>query len=92
MDVHHIAKLANLTLTSEEEKKLSQEFAETLTTVELINELDTSQVAPTSQVTGLSNVVREDVIDPSRVLSQHQCLSQASQVHEGYFVVPAVIN
>ncbi|OGD10660.1 hypothetical protein A2397_00115 [Candidatus Amesbacteria bacterium RIFOXYB1_FULL_44_23] len=92
MDVSHVAKLANLTLTDSEIKKFQSQFAQTIDTIAVINELDTSAVVPSFQVTGLSNVLRPDEIDQSRVLTQHQVLSQASQTHKGFVVVPAVID
>ena len=81
MDVKHVAKLANLTLKPGEEEKFEQQFAETLKTVDVINELDTSDVEPTSQVTGLTNVTREDKIDKSRIIKVGD-----------YFKVPSIFN
>ena len=70
MDVKHVAKLANLQLKPGEEDKFKKQFADTLKTVDVINELDTSQVEPTSQVTGLTNVTRKDKIDASRIIKK----------------------
>lgn len=81
MDVKHVAKLANLSLTTDEEKKLAKQFAETLETVAVINELDTSSVDPTSQVTGLKNVTRPDEMDKSRIINIGR-----------YFKVPAIFD
>jgi aspartyl-tRNA(Asn)/glutamyl-tRNA(Gln) amidotransferase subunit C len=92
MDVKHVAALANLPLDPKTEKKLQAQFEETLKTVAKINELDTSGVEPTSQVTGLANVTREDVIDLSRVLTQDQAIGQAPKTHHGYIVVPAIFD
>ena len=83
MDVAHVAKLAALPLAPGEEQKLQAQFEETLKTVDLINQLDTSSITPTSQVTGLINITRPDVIDTSRIL-------QPPQTNNGYFVVPAI--
>lgn len=85
MDVAHVAKLANLPLKPDEEVKFQKQFEETLKTIAVINELDTQGVEPTSQVTGLVNVTREDVIDPSRILPP-------PKINNGYFVVPSVFN
>jgi aspartyl/glutamyl-tRNA(Asn/Gln) amidotransferase C subunit len=92
MDVSYVAKLANIPLKPADEKKLESQFASTLKTVDVINELDTSKISSTSQVTGLSNVVRPDVVDLSRVLSQDQVLRPAHQTSRGFIVVPAVID
>lgn len=92
IDVSHVAALANLTLNPAEETKFASQFADTLKTVDLMNELDTSNTLPSFQVTGLSNVTREDVVNKNRVLTQNEALSGAKHVHNGYFVVPAVLH
>jgi len=85
MDVIAVAKLANLSVTPEEQKLLGLQFSETLKTVNLINELDTSEILPTSQVTGLTNIFREDIIDTARILPP-------PQENQGFFVVPAIFK
>ena len=49
-------------------------------------------VEPTFQVTGLENVMRDDVVDEKRMFTQEQALANAKQTHDGYFVVPQVIS
>lgn len=92
MDVAHVALLANLPITPQEEEKFDRQFTDTLKTVDLINELDTTNTPPTYQVTGLVNVFREDVIDTGRMLSQDQALSNAPKTYNGYFQVPSVFH
>ncbi len=92
MDVSHIAKLANLRLSVEQEKSFTSEFEHTLQVVEQMNELDTTDVEPTAQVTGLITVLRPDKIDRSRILSVEMALSQAKNRQGDYFVVPAVLD
>lgn len=60
--VLHIAKLARLTLTSEEVEKMTKELSSILNYIEILNEVDTSSVEPTAQVTGLTNALRKDEI------------------------------
>lgn len=90
INVKHVAKLANLPLSSEEEKKFGGQLDETLKYIESLNEIDTSEVEPTDQVTGLENVLREDKVRPS--LSQENALSNAKSKHNGMFKVKAVLN
>jgi aspartyl-tRNA(Asn)/glutamyl-tRNA(Gln) amidotransferase subunit C len=90
-EVGHIAKLANLVLKPGEEKKFTGQFAETLKTVAVINELDTTNIEPTSQVTGLANVTREDIVDTTRILPRDEVLKQSPESHNGYIVVPAIL-
>jgi len=76
MDVRHIARLANLTLTDAESRKFTSQFSDTLSTIDVINELDTSDTPITYQVTGLTNCFREDKIDTGN----------------GYFMVSAIFE
>jgi aspartyl-tRNA(Asn)/glutamyl-tRNA(Gln) amidotransferase subunit C len=90
--VKHVAGLAHIPVTNEEAKKLASAFAETLQVIENLKSVDVSQVEPTHQVTGLENVTRPDVVDHDRMLTQDQALANASQTHQGYFVVPRVLS
>lgn len=87
-EVLHIAKLANLTLTEEEVETFCEQLSETLDYVGRLDELKTENVLPTFQTTGLKNVTREDVIEPS--LSQEEALKNAKDTHKGYFKTKAV--
>ncbi len=90
IDIYHTAQLANLPLSEAEAKKLGHELEETLTYIAHMNELDTKNIDPTSQVTGLENIMRKDVITPS--LSQKEALKNAKRVHNGFFVVDAILE
>ena len=92
INVDHIAKLANLPLTSEQEKALQKTLTDTLEYVSQIQLLNTDNISETNQVTNLHNVYRKDKITPERVLSQSEALSNAKKTHKGYFVVSAVIE
>lgn len=91
-DVKKVASLAGLSLTQKEETKFTDQFDQTLKVIDLINELDTQNISPTSQVTNLENRTREDVIDTSRVLSQQQALSNAPDSYNGFFKVPSILS
>ena len=88
--VKHVAKLANLPLTSQEEKKYSQQLSETLDYVEQLNKIDTENLAPTHSVTGLSNVMRPDETEPS--LSQEEALQNTKSKENGFFKVKAIFE
>jgi len=89
-DIHHIAKLANLPIPHEKLKKLEKELEQTIDHIKRLEEIDTSQVTGTNEVTNLSNVTREDVVEPS--LTQEEALSNAKKTHNGFFVVPVIIE
>jgi aspartyl-tRNA(Asn)/glutamyl-tRNA(Gln) amidotransferase subunit C len=61
-EVRHVAKLARLKLTDEEVKKFAPQLSSILDYVDILNELDTERIPPTAQITGLSNVKREDAV------------------------------
>lgn len=90
IDVSHIAELANLPLTSEEKEKFEKQLEETLTYIENLNKVDTKNVEPTSQVTGLENVTRDDVVSPS--LPQKDALANAKSTEKGFFKVKAILD
>ncbi len=87
--VKHVAKLASLTLIDEEVEKFTLQLSETLKYVEELEEIDTKNILPTNQVTGLKNVMREDQTRPS--LTQDQALHNTKSKVDGYFKVPTVI-
>ena len=90
INIAHIAKLANIPVSHEEEKKLEQELESTLIQVGRLEEIATENIIPTFQVTGLQNVWREDEIVPS--LTQEEALKNAKKTHNGFFVVPAILE
>ena len=81
-----------MTVSAKEAVSLQKGFKQTLKTISLLDELDTSKVDSTFQVTGMHNVFRKDKIDKPKILSQKQALSNAKKTHQGYFVVPYVFS
>lgn len=90
MDIKHIAKLAHIQLT-EEEKKLAPQLDAILNYVSQLQKISTDNVEPTSQVTGLVNVFREDTVDTTRMLSQKDALKNAPATHNGFVKVKSVL-
>lgn len=60
--VRHIAKLSRLGLSEKELEKFSLQLTDILQYVEILNEVNTEEVEPTSQVTGLANISRPDTV------------------------------
>ncbi|KKT55486.1 MAG: Aspartyl/glutamyl-tRNA(Asn/Gln) amidotransferase subunit C [Candidatus Collierbacteria bacterium GW2011_GWB1_45_35] len=90
-EVKKIAKLAHLKLQDSEVELFAGQFTETVDVINQLNEIDTSEVAATYQVTGLSNITREDIVDTTRILPQETALREVIRTHEGFFVVPRII-
>jgi aspartyl-tRNA(Asn)/glutamyl-tRNA(Gln) amidotransferase subunit C len=61
-DVFKLARLARLTITDEEAEKYRSELSEILKYVEQLQNADVEGLEPTSQVTGLKNVMAEDEV------------------------------
>ncbi|GGG11423.1 aspartyl/glutamyl-tRNA(Asn/Gln) amidotransferase subunit C [Paenibacillus albidus] len=89
-DVQHVAKLARLQLSPEEEATFTEQMNAILQYAEKLNELDTENVKPTTHVLQVSNVMREDVVKES--LSQEAALLNAPDQEDGQFKVPAVLE
>ena len=64
-EVKHIAKLARLELSEEEIEKFGQQLSDILSQAKMLEEVDTSNVEPIAQITGLRNVTFKDEIQPS---------------------------
>ncbi len=90
--VHHISELANIPVTDDEAAAISKSFDETLEVVKELMAVDVSSTEPTHQVTGLENVLREDIVDEEKMFSQEEALANAKRTHEGFFVVPRIID
>ena len=73
--VLHVARLARLRLTDEEVERMTGELSSILDHIEKIGELELGDVAPTSHVTDLENVLRAD--DPRASLPRERALAEA---------------
>ncbi|GGH67067.1 aspartyl-tRNA(Asn)/glutamyl-tRNA(Gln) amidotransferase subunit C [Paenibacillus sp. JGP012] len=89
-DVQHVARLARLNLTAEEEQTLTGQLNAILKYAEKLNELDTEHIEPTTHVLHVSNVMREDETKES--LSIEQVMHNAPEEEDGQFKVPAVME
>lgn len=88
--VEHIAALARLSISKEEQKLFGSQLSDILTHIKKLEELDTSGVKPTSHVLEIVNVQREDVVRES--LPVDEALSNAPDRHEDFYRVPKIID
>lgn len=89
-EVEHIAKLARLRLSEAEKEKYSGQLSGILEYVEKLNAIDTANVEPTSQVTGLTNVMREDEIIESGISAE--LVDSAPENFDGYIKIPKIFE
>jgi len=91
IDVKNIAKLSRLELSPAEEKKFSKELSSILDYVEQLKEIKTDNIEPTAQVTGLTNVTREDKFDETRTKGAHKgILGNAPKRDDDHIEVKAI--
>lgn len=90
INVGKVAKLANLQLTPQEEKKYGEQLAKILDYVEKLNEVDTSGVEPTCNVTSTSNVMAKD--EPQECLFQEEAISNAPRKKDGFIVSKSIFK
>jgi len=105
-DVAYVADLANLELTDEERRGMLRDLNSILDYVDLLNELDTSDIPPMAQVSDRYGVDeskqgserfayagREDELEGLRKSLPHdEALANAPDADEQFFRVPKVIE
>jgi aspartyl-tRNA(Asn)/glutamyl-tRNA(Gln) amidotransferase subunit C len=89
-EVLHIALLARLGLTDEEVDRLSEQLSNILENFEILQQVDTTDIPPTTQSIALQNVVSDDSIAPS--LPSNEVLANAPQKEGDLFKVRAVLE
>ncbi len=88
--VLRLAALSNLQLAEDEIDGLTEDLGRILAYVEQLDELDTKEVEPAYQVTGLQNIYRQDVVDEGDV-TREDLLALAPSVKDSQVKVPKVI-
>jgi aspartyl-tRNA(Asn)/glutamyl-tRNA(Gln) amidotransferase subunit C len=89
-DVRHVAELARLALTPEEEEALVAELGAILAYVEKLDELDTEGVAPTANVHEAERAFRADEV---RNLPEVEALlANAPERWRDFLRVPKIIE
>ncbi|CAN5192222.1 Asp-tRNA(Asn)/Glu-tRNA(Gln) amidotransferase subunit GatC [soil metagenome] len=91
-DVLHIAKLANLPIDDASIEKFRNQLTETLNYFENLDELDTTNVAPTSHSTDVKNVYFEDGTQNERQFSQQEALKNGKHTKRNMFMVPRIME
>ena len=89
-EVHHVARLARLSLTDEELERMREQLDAILAYIDKLRELDVEGVEPTSHAAPLVNVMRDDDVTPG--LSQEAALANAPDRAGELFRVPRIIE
>ena len=89
-DVAKVARLARLELTAEELERTTSQLAGMLEHFADLDALDLADVAPMTQPYPLSNVFRQDVVQPT--LDRTEVLAAAPAAEDGRFRVPPIVG
>jgi len=89
-EVLHIARLARLGLTETDVDRFSEQLSNILENFEILQQVDTSGIPPTTQSISLQNVMRDDEIAPS--LPPSDILANAPRKEGDCFRVRAVLE
>jgi len=89
-EVRHVALLARLALSPQEEKRMLADMSEIVSYVDKLSELDTDAVEPTTQVGESGTPMREDVVENRPAAAE--MLANAPASERGYFKVPKIIE
>ena len=87
-DVEHVAKLARLELTDAEKELYTKQLGDVLKYVDQMNEVDTSDVKPMTQVIDFVNVMREDKVVYEQ--TKEQLMANGPEEENGFFKVPKI--
>ena len=88
IDINKIAKLARLKLTKSESGRLRGYLEQIIEYIDQLNQLDTSNVEPTSHVLPVHNVFRDDEVFKSTNVDY---LAGSPSSNKGHYEVPKII-
>ena len=89
-EVRHIAHLSRLALMEGETELYALQLSKIIYYVEQLNNLDTSDIEPTSHVILLNNVMANDI--PGASLTRAEALRNAPDSTEKFYRIPKIIE
>ena len=88
--IEYVGILAKLELSDEEKEAAKKDMGRMLDYIDMLNELDTSDVEPMSHVFAMNNVFREDVVTNGD--ESEKTLKNAPEEKDNMFVVPRTFD
>lgn len=88
--VAHVARLSRLELTDEERERFRAQLGSILEHFQSLLALDLTGLAPAAPASEITNVLRDDTVQPCLPLDE--VLANAPASEDGWFVVPPVIE
>lgn len=90
-EIKHVANLARLELTDAEMEKYGEQLSDVLAYIDQLREVDTANTEPTAQVTGLLNVLREDIVQAWDKKEVEDALLEAPETEDGQVKVKRIL-
>lgn len=88
-DVEHVALLSRLAINEREKEEHLQELDKILQHMDILNQVDTSDVEPLAHVLPINNVLREDELGAT--LPKDKVLQNAPDEDGGMFKIPKIV-
>ena len=89
-DVRKVAKLARLQIPENEIEIYTSQLEKILGYVAQLEKVQTDDIPPTTRAVEVINVVREDLIDQTKI--REELLDQAPQREGDFFRVPKILS
>ncbi len=91
-DVEHVADLARIHIEDDQKEQYATQLSNIFSYIDQLQEVDTSSVEETCQVTGLEDVVREDVVKDADEAQKKVIRDQFPQKSGNLLVVPEIFS
>ena len=89
--IQHIATLARIDLKDDEIEEYGSKISAIIDYIGQLQEVDVTNIEPTAQVTGLENIMREDLIEDCDNGIQNAALKQAADTEDKQIKVQRIL-
>lgn len=89
-EIKKIALLSRLEVKQDDIESVGKQLSDILSYMDLMSQVDITDVPPTVHAVSMRNVMRDDILQPS--LSNEEALQNAPEAENGCFKVPKVIQ
>ena len=90
VDIEKLESLVKIKLTDEEKTEAIKYFESWTEKFETLKNIDTENIEPLINIVSLENIMREDIA--VKIFDREILLENAPEHHDGYFVVPRIIE
>ncbi len=88
--IEYISALSKIELNKNQIDKMHTELSTIVEYMEILNQVNTDDVTPDSQIISITNVLRDDNVSPS--FSREDILRNSSEHDDTDFIVPKTIE